>query len=108
MPAICQNVQNWRGNTALSGWHTNSGFGDYFTFDLGASESTLDRGNARRELQCPSDWKTNPNGSPKCPMPGQPPVVPPLWDATGAPVTQLVPQIPGGPVNLKTADGRDQ
>jgi chitinase len=40
-------------------------------------------------------------------MAGQPQVVPPLWDANGLPVTQIIPQV-GTQVYLKIADGRDQ
>jgi chitinase len=40
-------------------------------------------------------------------MAGQPQVVPPLWDANGLPVTQIIPQV-GTQVSLKIADGRDQ
>jgi chitinase len=107
MPAICQNVANWRTNAALSGWHVGSNWDHWFTYDLGASKSTLDRGDARRELQCPRNWKVQPNGRPTCPMAGQPQVVPPLWDANGLPVTQIIPQV-GTQVYLKIADGRDQ
>jgi chitinase len=107
MPAICQNVANWRANAALSGWHVGSNWDHWFTYDLGASGKTLDRGEARREFQCPRNWKVQPNGSPTCPMAGQPQVVPPLWDANGLPVTQIIPQV-GTQVHLKIADGRDQ
>jgi chitinase len=107
MPAICQNVANWRANAALSGWHVGSNWDHWFTYDFGASRGNLDRGGARRETQCPDDWKVQPNGRPTCPMAGQPQVVPPLWDANGLPVTQIIPQV-GTQVSLKIADGRDQ
>jgi chitinase len=108
MPAICRNIQNWRSDPQLSGWHVNSLWDHWFTFDLGASRNSRDRGNARRQRQCPSSWKKRSDGSPRCPEVGQPPVVPPLWDSNGFPVTQIVPQQSGAPVNLKIADGRDQ
>lgn len=108
MPAICQNVRNWHNNAALSSWHTQSAWAGWFTYDLGASEFTLNRGNRRRQENCPDTWKGT-ILNPRCPEPNQPRVVPPLYDLNGNGVTAIVPQpIPGKTsLSMVIADGRD-
>ncbi|KAF2714297.1 glycoside hydrolase family 18 protein [Pleomassaria siparia CBS 279.74] len=105
MPAICQNAQNWHSNAALSAWHTQGEYAGWFSYDLGASESQLDRGNARREQNCPHTWKGT-ILQPRCPETNQPRVVPPLYDMNGIGVTALAPQT--GPNLIEIiADGKD-
>ena len=108
MPAICQNVRNWHNNAALSSWHTQSLWAGWFTYDMGASDSTLGRGNRRRQENCPGTWKRT-IFNPRCPEPNQPRVVPPLYDLSGNGVTDIVPQpIPGKTsLSMVIADGRD-
>jgi chitinase len=49
------------------------------------------RANIRRKEQCPDDWKGT-VGSPKCPQPLQPDVVPAWVDSTGTGIRGIVPQ----------------
>ncbi|PVI00005.1 glycoside hydrolase family 18 protein [Periconia macrospinosa] len=107
MPAICQNVQNWHSSPLISGWHTSSNnqYRGYFTYDLGSSEGTLDRGQDRRNLMCPDTWKGT-ILQPKCPHNNQPRVVPPLYDMNGVGVTALIPQT-GTELLQIIADGKD-
>ncbi|KAF9696769.1 hypothetical protein EKO04_005748 [Ascochyta lentis] len=108
MPAICQNIQNWHNNAALSSWHTQSLWAGWFTYDLGASESRENRGNQRRSRMCPSTWKGT-ILNPRCPEPNQPRVVPPLYNLAGIGVTAIVPQPIPGETDLRQiiADGKD-
>lgn len=97
MPAICQNVANWKNDASKSKWtgQWTGQYGgqptDYFTYDVGSSMSVTGRGQRRRRVMCPDNWK----GTlirPRCPEANQPQVVPPLWDANRNPVTALAPQ----------------
>lgn len=105
MPAICQNVRNWHNDFTKSKWPNR--WEGWFTYDVGSGEHITNRGNVRREGQCPDTWKGT-IASPRCPEPNQPPVVPPIFDANGLGVTRLAPQPPGATeVDLMIDDGRD-
>jgi hypothetical protein len=90
-----QNVRNWHNIAALSSWYTQSLWAGWLTYNMGASESTLGRGNHRRRHNCPSTWKSN-ILNPRCPEPNQLRDVPPLYDIWGGVVMAIIPQpIPG-------------
>jgi chitinase len=108
MPAICQNVQIWHNNAALSSWHTQGDWAGWFTYDLGASKSREGRGGQRGDKMCPDSWKRT-IFNPRCPETNQPRVVPPLYYLNGIGVTALVPRSIPGETELRMiiADGKD-
>jgi chitinase len=108
MPAICQNVQIWHNNAALSSWHTQGDWAGWFTYDLGASKSREGRGGQRGDKMCPDSWKRT-IFNPRCPETNQPRVVPPLYYLNGIGVTVLVPRSIPGETELRMiiADGKD-
>ena len=97
LPAICHNVQNWHNDPAKSQWPRRQA--GWFTVDFGAGvkqhwpgyRSNPTRANIRRDLQCPKSWKGTVL-APRCPETNQEAVVPAWVDATGAPITAIVPQ----------------
>jgi hypothetical protein len=97
LPAICQNVRNWQNDATKSQWHNRRA--GWFTVDWGAGvkqhwpgyRSDQTRSNIRRDQQCPKSWKGTVL-APRYPETNQEAVVPAWVDATGAPITAIVPQ----------------
>jgi hypothetical protein len=96
LPAICHNFQNWHNDPAKSQWPRRQA--GWFTVDFGAGakqhwpgyRSNPTRANIRHDLQCPKSWKGT-VFAPRCPETNQEAVVPAWVDATGAPITAIVP-----------------